>query len=122
MPKTPHRAKPHKTIGAPYLEFAPDSSLTGPGDVPGDEFAGATPVGLALDGIVAGGAELEGMLGEAAGVAVVDGPSDIGGAATGLLTGDATGVATGVATVGGGVAGDGTGGDPLLVEGLEAGG
>ena len=120
MPKTAHRAKPHKTIGAPYLEFAPESSLTGPGDVSGDELAGATPVGL--DGRVAGGAELEVMLGEAAGVAVVDGPSDIGRAPTGLLTGDATGVATGVATVGGGFAGDGTGGVPLSVEGLEAGG
>lgn len=72
-----------------------------------------------LDGKVAGEsagvAELEGMPPEeASGGEESDGPSVTVGAPTGLLTGA-------TAAVGGGMDGDGTGGEDTLVDGLIAG-
>lgn len=114
--KAAQRAMPHKMTGAPKLELELESSPTGPCDVSGEELAGAVPGGVLLDGSVsgdpAGVAELEGMPAEASGGEETDGPSVTAGASTGLLTGE---------TDGGGVAGDGTGGEDTLLDGLEAG-
>lgn len=124
MANAAQKARLHRITGAPYIEFAPESSLAGLCEFSGDELAGAIPGELPLDGSAtgepAGAAELEGMLAEASGVAAVVGPSATGGAPTGLLTGVAAGVATGAATVAGGEAGDETGEEPLA-DGLEAG-
>lgn len=114
---------PHKRPGAPKLELEPESSAA-PGDDSGEELAGAVPGAVLLDGIVvtgasAGVAELVGTPAEASGgEEEADGPFATVGAATGLLTGDTAGVSA----VGGGVAGDGTGGgEDTLLDGLEAG-
>lgn len=111
--KANQRAAPHKIAGAPKFELEPESSAAGPGEFPGEELDDAVPGGDLLDGRVAGEspgvAELEGIPAEeASGGEETDGPS------TGLLTGA-------TAAVGGGVAGDGTGGEDTLLDGLTAG-
>ncbi|KAL5077363.1 hypothetical protein RYX36_016347, partial [Vicia faba] len=119
--KATQRATPPKTTGAPEIDHEPESSPIGPGEeVSGEELDGAVPGGDLVDGSVAGEsagvAELEGIPPEeeASGGEETDGPSVNDGASTGLLTGA-------TAVVGGGVAGDGTGGEDTLVDGLIAG-
>ncbi|KAJ8754989.1 hypothetical protein K2173_015501 [Erythroxylum novogranatense] len=89
-----------------------DSSLTGLSAVSAAEFVGDEVGGLLLDGktdgVPAGVAELEGMFGNANGVAAAPvGPSDTTGAVSGAITGLAVGMerVTGGKTDGGNAAG-----------------
>lgn len=95
--------------------------MTGPcAAVSGDKLPAGGLGGLLSDGSTAGASagveELDGMLGEASGVVVLDGTSACGGAPTGEASGPFTGALPGVETGAGGGTGDNT-----FVDGLGVG-
>jgi len=106
-----------------FFESEPDSSLTGPGAVSGEEIAGAV-LGVLLFGTTtgasAGVAELDGMPAGVSGVAAVVGGCGRFGAPTGTDSGALAGVVAGDETGVGRLTGDGIGEDPFA-DGLGVG-
>ena len=106
-----------------FFESEPDSSLTGPGAVSGEEIAGAVLGELLFGtttGASAGVAELDGMPAGVSGVAALVGGCGKFGAPTGTDSGALAGVVAGDVTGVGRLTGEGIGEDPFA-DGLRVG-
>ena len=106
-----------------FFESEPDSSLTGPGAVSGEEIAGAVLGELLFGtttGASAGVAELDGMPAGVSGVAALVGGCGKFGAPTGTDSGALAGVVAGDVTGVGRLTGEGIGEDPFA-DGLGVG-